>query len=461
MNDGILMNIYYCILIMLPPMLSAPLSVYFITEVLRYRIRNKRFAYVLAFVLGAFAGIVFALTGSDLTESGSVLSGIALLFSSFVLLIYLGFSMVERKWVRFLVVFFSMDILTDLGTIFSGLRDQIYTADAWSDDIRIMFTSTMISLPGILFEFLLFSLIARMRRKKDDMPLPLSIIIGLCLVLNIFTMFLPGEYDDTDLLPVEKPIRIVFMLSALAFVTMLFYVRVARKERDDLREMNRINEELIESETRFFEASAEANDRIRAMKHDMKNDTQVLLLLLENREYDKMKDYLEEMGQNIVNADISAHTGNTIADAIIAEKKEKADKAGIRVNVSGVITDVEFSPVDTCKILANILDNAIEAVSDERFCDLDPSYKVIDLKFKRTEKFFMISQTNPCVEKPEIRNGLIETIKADVINHGFGLSSIKDAAAVYGGELSLECNPKPYGYEFITELIFPVIKESE
>ena len=103
-----------------------------------------------------------------------------------------------------------------------------------------------------------------------------------------------------------------------------------------------------------------------------------------------------------------------------------------------------------------MLDNAIEAVSDERFCDLDPSYKVVDLKFKRTEKFFMITQTNPCVEKPDIREGIIQTIKADVLNHGFGIKSIKDAAAAYGGELSLECFQKPYGYEFRTELLFPV-----
>ena len=458
--NGTLMNICQIILIILPPVISAPLFVYFITEVLRYRMRRIKTAYFLALATGVFSGLIYAFVSHDTAANVISMHDIVLLLASLLLLIFSGFNMIERRWVRFFVVFFSMDILTDLNSIFGGLKNQIYSTGVLNGNVGIVVTQPVmtlpiLSLPAIFLEFLLFWLIARMRKKRDDEPLPLPIIIGLFLILNIFTMFLPGDIDDPGVLPVEKPIRIVFMLSALAFVTLIFYIRVARKERDDLREMNRINEELIESETRYFEASADANNRIRAMKHDMKNNTQVLLMLLENKEYDKMKEYLEEMGQNIISADISAHTGNTVADAIIAEKREKAERLGVHLKVSGNITDVDFSPVDTCKILANMLDNAIEAVSDERFCDLDPSYKVIDLKFKRTEKFFMISMTNPCADKPDIKDGIIETIKADVMNHGFGLKSIKEAAAVYGGEVSLDCDQKPYGYEFLTELLFP------
>lgn len=456
MNEPFAMNTLYCLLLALPTMLAAPLNVYFISDVLRYEIKRKKSAYVLSVLLGAFAGVSFALTGSSEGAGTGMISEVAMLFSSFALLIYLGFNMVEKKWKRFLIVFFSMDILTDLNTMIGGLRTMIFGKYEWTGNVRLMITETAYSLPAILLEFLLFYLIAGMRKKRDDVPLPLSIIIGICLLLNIFTTFMPEPFADDDILPVDRPVRIILMLSALAFVTLVFYIRVARKERDDLAEMNRINEELIESETRYFESTADANNKIRAMKHDMKNNTQVLLLLLENREYDKMREYLEEMGQNIVSADISAHTGNTVADAIISEKREKAEKKGITLKVSGTITGVDFSPVDTCKILANILDNAIEAVSDERFCDLDPSYKVVDLQFKRTERFFMITQTNPCAIKPDIRDGLIQTIKADVLNHGFGIKSIRDAAAVYGGELSLDCISKPYGYEFRTEILFPV-----
>ena len=221
-------------------------------------------------------------------------------------------------------------------------------------------------------------------------------------------------------------------------------------------ELNQVKEDLIQAETRYFEAAAGMDSKIRALKHDMKNNVSVLSLLLKNGEYDKMKDYLEEMGAAIETADVSAHTGNTIADVIISEKREKAKEAGAVLKVSGSISDIEFSPVDTCKILANILDNAIEAVSDEKLTDLDESLKVINLDFRHTNNFLMMSLRNPCANKPAIKNDTLVTTKRDAKNHGFGLKNVREAAAVYSGELSFECKEKPYGYEFATELLFPI-----
>ena len=143
-------------------------------------------------------------------------------------------------------------------------------------------------------------------------------------ILTLFTSLLPEDYTDTALLRSSSPSIIILILSALAFVTLLFYVRVARKERNDLAELNSRNEEYIAAEAKYFELSAKSDTEIRAMRHDMKNNVQVLMLLLENGDYDKMRDYLEEMGGNLTAADISAHTGNTIADAIIADKTRKA-----------------------------------------------------------------------------------------------------------------------------------------
>ena len=115
--------------------------------------------------------------------------------------------------------------------------------------------------------------------------------------------------------------------------------------------------------------------------------------------------------------------------------------------------------MDLCKILANILDNAIEAVSEEALSDVDPEFKKIELIFKRTDKFFMISLTNPCLSCPVIVDGQIETHKNDKKNHGFGIANAKEAAANYGGELSVECEPKSGGFVFRTEILFDLKEE--
>ena len=393
-----MMNILSTIL---PAILYAPLNVYFIAEVLRYKIRKPRRTYIVALIMGAFMGLLFSLVSVEGEDDTISLSDVAIALSSIFLMVYVAIHMVEKKWKRIFIVFMSMDILSDLNSLIGGLKEIIFAGNR-ENGLYVSLRYTVFTVPAILVEYLMFYLIAKMRKKKDDSPLPLSLILGLFILLNIFAAFIPIVDFQRQPYITESPIYIVFMLSALAFVTMIFYVRAARKERQDLIEINRVNGELVESEARYFEASVEANKKIRAMKHDMKNNMQVLQLLLEKGDYERMKEFLAEMTQQIESADVSAHTGDTIADAIIADKKSKAEKAGISLKVSGIITDVNLSPVDMCKILANILDNAIEAVTDEKLKDLDSSYKVIDLTLKKNRKILYdihdeSLRTGPCV----------------------------------------------------------------
>ena len=98
--------------------------------------------------------------------------------------------------------------------------------------------------------------------------------------------------------------------------------------------------------------------------------------------------------------------GDTIADAIIMRKREEARLAGAELKSSGVISGVDISPTDMCKILANLLDNAIEAVSG---MEMEGELKVIDLDFRKTDNFFMISVTNPTEHEVTVKDGEIET----------------------------------------------------
>lgn len=459
MSD-LMVKVIYVLLIFLP-CLGSPMTVYFIDEVLRYRLKHRKMIYIFAFVVAALAGLFFTFFGGYYGEikEAIIIIDLPMVLLSLFMMIVIGFNIKEKWYKRVAVVFFATSIITDLGSIFASLREEINLLGVTDNHAVITLRYLGYEVLVLLLEFLLFVAIARVRRKRDDVPLPMPVLIAMFFILTLFTSFLPSDYADTTILRSSSPSIIMLILSALAFVTLLFYVRVTRKERNDLAELNSRNEEYIEAEAKFFELSAKADTEIRAMRHDMKNNVQVLMLLLENGDYDKMRDYLEEMGGNLTAADVSSHTGNTIADAIIADKKRKASEAGAELVVSGVISGVEFTPVDLCKILANILDNAIEAVSEEALSDVDPEFKKIELIFKRTDKFFMISLANPCLSCPVIVDGQIETHKNDKKNHGFGLINAKEAAANYGGELSVECEPKSGGFVFRTEILFDLKEE--
>ncbi|MCR5049375.1 MAG: GHKL domain-containing protein [Saccharofermentans sp.] len=78
----------------------------------------------------------------------------------------------------------------------------------------------------------------------------------------------------------------------------------------------------------------------------------------------------------------------------------------------------------------------------------------MELNFKKTDKFFMISVTNPCSTCPVIVDGQIQTDKSDKKNHGFGLKNVREAASVYGGEVELSCEEKSHVCVFRTEILF-------
>ena len=464
----IAVNILIVFLVMLPYFIQGALATFMVDGVLKYEVKHKRIVYISLALFGATFGAVEALIGvareSDVVFIGELES--LLIYG--VIVVVLAIFIKAKWWKKILVAFFSVEILNSVDSIFGVIREQI--SDQVSDAIFDHFpgATSLISLLIVIFSSLVFELLEfafllllkRLRSKNDNQPLPIPVMLTISLLLYAFVTMFADVLDDLNTVDGKKVITLLSMLLTLMFLALYFYIRVTRKERDDLKDLNHVNEELVASQAKFFEASARSDNEIRAMRHDMRNNIQVLKLLLENGEYDKMGEYLDEMGDNLASADISAHTGDTIADTIIADKSALAQFHKLTLKSSGTITGVEISPVDMCKILANLLDNAIEAASVPELAELDDTLRVIELQFRKTDNFFMISVTNPCFAAPKIEDGKIVTSKIDRKNHGFGIHNIETAADGYGGELTVSCEEKPYGNLFRAEIVFPISSNS-
>ena len=457
MND-----VLYLIFIPLYPIGIIMSTVYATEGVFRYEFKNKKVAYITAAAMAVLIGIVSdvfsvlmpdaVFAEDDLTIYAEDITKAIGTMMAFVVLMFLASG---KVWKRVLAVFLSSEIIGCIDHIFQALLILLSGARDWEDSDYKTIIAIVYELLTMALVFIFLFLLARVRSKNDNTPMPLP-VMGIATVLMLMVnSFVADDFTSPFIISsdVAKPVLLILVLLT---VWLLFFLRVTRKERDGFKALNKINEELVDSQTKYFEASAKADSEIRAIRHDMKNNIQVLMLLLEQGEHDKMREYLEEMGENLTSADISAHTGNTIADSIIAEKTAKAEALGLSFECSGRITDIEISPVDMCKMLANLLDNAIEAASAPELSEIEDSQKVIKLVFKKTDNFFMISVTNPSIRAPQIKDGKIVTSKKDSKNHGFGIHNIETAAAVYGGELNVSCEEKQYGFLYRAEIVFPI-----
>ena len=449
------LNVLFVFLIMLPYFINGVLATYMVDSVLKYEVKHKKFVYLILALSGTVYGIFAAITSVSDSGTNIIIDLMDMMMIYGSAIIVLAININAKWWKKILIAFLAIDILTSVNHIFDILSDQIIFNRTWNTRLLAMVIIILFRLLFQFLEFVFLYLLKRLRSRNDNTPLPVSVTLTIAALLNIVVNVVPDLIDDANEDNARRVITITGMLAVLLFMALFFYIRVTRKERDDLKDLNLVNEELVASQAKFFENTARSDNEIRAMRHDMRNNIQVLKLLLENGDYDKMREYLDEMGDNLVSADVSAHTGDTIADAIIADKTAKAEDCGVKLKCSGKITGVEISPVDMCKILANLLDNAIEAASVPELSGIGDSLRTIELQFRKTDNFFMISVTNPCAVAPEINDGKIQTSKKDRKNHGFGIHNIENAASGYGGELTVDCEEKPYGFLFRAEVVFP------
>lgn len=431
---------------------------YAVGDAFKYEFKNKKTAYIFSIIIAVVTGIVGDLgyifvppiyETEDLIIDGEVISRLTLQFIHFVVLLFM---LRGKFWKRFLALFLSNEIIGSLIHIFEDLQYQLIDIFNWENESNQKIAALIIEFTTMVFVLLFLFIISRIRRKNDNTPLSLPVMGIVAIFMLLTNSLIADEFNSPIVIgaDIAKPILLMLILVT---VGLFFFLRSTSKERDGLKQLNKINEELMDSQTKYFEASAKADSEIRAMRHDMRNNVQVLMLLLANKEYDKMQEYLDEMSGGLEGTNVSSHTGDVIADAIIAEKKKRAESCGLKIEVDGTITGVEISPVNMCKMLGNLLDNAIEAASNPGLKDLSPEDKVIDLQFKHTDNFFMISVTNPCVEHPKIKDGKIVTSKSDKKNHGFGITNIRNAAEDCGGELSVSCEEKPFGFLFRAEVV--------
>ncbi len=220
----------------------------------------------------------------------------------------------------------------------------------------------------------------------------------------------------------------------------LFYRAVDRR-------IEQFQSELIAKQT------AEIQNMYRQMqewRHDYRNHIQNM----KNRLGDDsagLERYLDELADDLTQADTSLKTGNVMADAVLGSKLSVAKQNGIRLNVKAHIPEgLPLTDVELCSVLGNLLDNAAEACGK-----LPEGERFIRIYIDRFKGQFYLSVQNSSPAVDRGRNGF-RTTKATTEGlgrtHGFGLFRIDRIAKKYGGYVNRQ-------YEegiFATELMIPM-----
>lgn len=165
--------------------------------------------------------------------------------------------------------------------------------------------------------------------------------------------------------------------------------------------------------------------------HDIKNHLVILSSLMDEEEFNKARQYVKKIQEPIKALDQRRYTENRIINSIINDKDKKATLYGVSLNIKVIgnfMTAIE--DIDWCAILANLLDNAIEA------CDKVPAEeRKIDFSLVQKNEMIILNISNPYCGTLKLMDGKLRTLKEDKLLHGIGLESVKYAVDKNNGTM--------------------------
>ena len=300
----------------------------------------------------------------------------------------------------------------------------------------------------------------------QDVMIGSAFIISVVLFLILYFVYFPSLPMYYSEMPGRyKMLSYVFgaLLPVLGGLAPIILVMTVAEK--NLREKNEYQETYLTAELEYIEQYKRTQTETRAFRHDIINNLSLTNMMLDEGKVEEASQHLKELLGSVRALSPSIITGDEMLDCIVSMKVDKMKEVGLDYSLDGVIDGgLQMKPMDVCSIFANALDNAIEAASkcldteseevSQKESEKESGITAgenkaprVDLKIKRTEKFFIVRISKSAKEKVDVEKLFMSsgyTSKNDKEHHGFGLRNIRDSAEKYDGLVKAESDDNTF-----------------
>ena len=266
------------------------------------------------------------------------------------------------------------------------------------------------------------------RQILDSLHVKLYVLVlVMLLIASVFVM--AATRNDT-----EDVIQYFLLPSMIGLlISTMFVLKIGISEAEKKANIDILSRQM-ESQVGYYEKINRIYGEFRSFRHDYRNHVLCLRGLIAADKKEEAIKYMETMqdmsslGKNMYN------TGNVIIDVLLDDKAEKAEKVNARLVFEGIGPHSGISSADLCIIMANAIDNAIEACSKDTSSD----EKIINVLSYVKQGYFFFRVSNPMFEEVKFKGkNKVATSKLDKEHHGFGISNIIHTAKKYGGDVEI------------------------
>lgn len=268
-------------------------------------------------------------------------------------------------------------------------------------------------------------------KAKREVPVPAHFLVIVPIVsILMLSMWHVGELDK----------RVFFVITGTGIliinmvVFLIYYQMAVYFERQ-------IQQEHIEQQMRLYENQLDimkqSEQKVHALRHDMKHHMQkIYQMTQENQTQDIMK-YLEKMQISLENPKEHVSTGDSDLDAILNYMLEKAEKAGLTVDLKLKVPGrIGMEAYEMNIILGNLLENAIDAAKNS-------SEKSLSLHIIVQKGVFVARVRNSYSGKIiKVKEHFISTKQG--AEHGMGLGNVRNIVEAHQGLLQIDYDEKEF-----------------
>lgn len=273
---------------------------------------------------------------------------------------------------------------------------------------------------------------------RKTLALLCVVFLGILKIYRVIMMNMAIDSRKAQGLGAAVSMGVVAALTAGVFVLFNRF-QMLKTENEMLLELGTLSKNHIKE----MEIMMEKN---RIQTHDIKHHLLILREYGQERKWDMLMSYLNELSDDILVQKKAMWTQVGILDTLLEQKKAKAESKGIAFRIrADRIGELPFSDMEISTLFSNLLDNAIEAcekIPDDR--------RWIEIHITRKSAMLYITISNSIKGRPLEKEGKLITNKENHQLHGYGIKSVQKIVRKYEGEFSYQVHEN----EFVVTITF-------
>ena len=184
--------------------------------------------------------------------------------------------------------------------------------------------------------------------------------------------------------------------------------------------------------------------QISQMKHEMRNHLLAMRILSDDRQYERLATYLDDIQGDYPEHIEPVECGHRLIQSIIGHFKLRAQQANteITVNISP-LPPLSVTDADAVSLFMNLLNNALESCEKIQ----PPDKRWIEIVIRYSDPYLYISVKNAMSGAVRHENGGYTTTKEHTKFHGHGLSIVSGIAEKCGGFANFEHSEDSFSAE--------------